>query len=212
DSDYLVVLSHAKGHGCSGYGGAIKNLAIGALARESRGAMHMVQHAESFWDAEKCTHHTDGCTDCIDYCRRDTMRFADDNALHVGFHECDFCLGCNEVCPTGALNVKESAADDFQEAMGVATKTVLAGFPGDSAVYINIATSITPFCDCMGFSSPNLVPDIGVFASKDIVSVEQATLDAIKYENLIPGSLVESMPLRDTDGHLFKKIHGTDPY
>lgn len=212
DADYLVCLSHAKGHGCSSYGGAIKNIAIGAMARETRGNMHMVQHAESYWDPDKCTHFTDGCTACVDNCGRNTTRFADDNTLHVGFHECDFCLQCNEICPTGALNVKTITADDFQRVMAIAAQAVLSRFTKDNAIFINFATNITPFCDCLGLTSPSLVPDIGIFASRDIVAIEKATLDSIDYRNLIPGSLIESMPLRDTDGHLFEKIHGISPY
>lgn len=212
DSDFLICFTHAKGHGCSGFGGAIKNIAIGSLNQASRGAMHMVQHAEEFWDAAKCTHYTDGCNLCVETCCRNTTRFADDKTLHVGFHECDFCKKCNDLCPTGALNIHDQNADDFQKAMAVVADEVLKTFPDGNSVFINFATQITPFCDCLGMTSPSLVPDIGIFASRDIVAVEQATLDAIDYNDLIPGSLIEGIQMSDEEGHLFKKIHGVDPY
>ncbi|HEY3297142.1 MAG TPA: DUF362 domain-containing protein [Armatimonadota bacterium] len=212
DADFLICLSHAKGHGCTGYGGAIKNLAIGALTNKSRSQMHMVQHAEKFWDAEKCTHYIDGCSICVEQCPRCTTRFADDKTLHVGFHECDFCKSCNDICPTGALSITDVNADDFQEAMARVVQAILGNYPDENSVFLNIATNITPFCDCMGMTTPSLVPDIGIFASRDIVAIENATLDSIKYENLIPGSMIGGVKMLDLEGHLFKKIHGVDPY
>jgi len=212
DADFLVCLAHAKGHGNSGYGGSIKNLALGSAVAESRHCMHMVQHAESYWDPKKCTHFTDGCVKCIEVCKIKCMRFADDKTLHVGFHECNFCLECNEICPTGALTIREEIAHDFQEVMALATKLVLSSFPDGNATFINFAMDITPLCDCAGMTTPNLVPDIGIFASNDIVAVEKATLDSIDYRNLLPGSVIPWLHMRDVDGHLFKKIHGVDPY
>ncbi|MGC9053561.1 MAG: DUF362 domain-containing protein, partial [Candidatus Hydrogenedens sp.] len=44
--------------------------------------------------------------------------------------------------------------------------------------------NITAMCDCWGFTTPSLVPDIGVMGSTDIVAIERASLDAIKFENL----------------------------
>lgn len=212
DADYLICFSHAKGHGCTGYGGAIKNIGVGAMIGETRGKMHMVQHAEKYWDAAKCAHFTDGCTACVEACSLGNMRFADDDKLHIGFHECNFCADCNSACPTGALEVGDVIWEDFQKVMVLAAEKVLGKFSGGNAVFINLATNITPFCDCMGITTPNIVPDVGVFASEDMVAVERATLDGISEKNLLPGSLPECVRMRDLDGHLLKKIHGVDPY
>ena len=38
--DYFVVLSHFKGHGSAGYGGAIKNLAIGTASAQGKSLIH----------------------------------------------------------------------------------------------------------------------------------------------------------------------------
>ncbi|MCL6519047.1 MAG: DUF362 domain-containing protein [Armatimonadetes bacterium] len=212
DSDFLVCLAHAKGHGNSGYGGSIKNIALGSMVAKSRHCMHMVQHAETYWDASKCTHYIDGCNLCVENCKVKCMRFADDKKLHVGFHECNFCLECNEICPQGALSIREEIAHDFQEVMAIATEIVLNRFPNGNATFINFAIDITPLCDCAGMTTPSLVPDIGIFASNDIVAVEKATLDSIDYRNLLPNTIIPWLILRNIEGHLFKKIHGVDPY
>ena len=50
DADVLVDLSHAKGHGACGYGGAIKNLALGGYAASSRWfKIHGVSHIDQYW-------------------------------------------------------------------------------------------------------------------------------------------------------------------
>ncbi|MBM3709799.1 MAG: hypothetical protein FJW61_05200 [Actinobacteria bacterium] len=48
-------------------------------------------------------------------------------------------------------------------------------------------------------------------ASDDIAAIEKASLDAIKFENLLPDSLPAGRELREGK-HLFEKIWGKDPY
>ena len=40
DADAMIVLSHGKGHGHSGFGGAIKNIAMGCVDGPTRGKIH----------------------------------------------------------------------------------------------------------------------------------------------------------------------------
>ena len=40
DADGVLVLSHVKGHECCGFGGAIKNLGMGAQSKETKGKIH----------------------------------------------------------------------------------------------------------------------------------------------------------------------------
>jgi len=71
--------------------------------------------------------------------------------------------------------------------------------------------NITALCDCWGFSTASLVPDIGVMASNDIVAIERASMDMIKTENLLMNGVPKSVPFGDT-GHLFERLHGKNPY
>ena len=76
---------------------------------------------------------------------------------------------------------------------------------------------ITPLCDCWGFTTPSLVPDVGIMSSQDIVAIEQASLDSIKAENYIPGALPDQLKaaedrMEQGEGHLFQHIWGKDPY
>lgn len=53
--DFMVCLSHFKGHPMGGYGGALKNLSIGCASRNGKAYIHSagkVQSPENLWTAE----------------------------------------------------------------------------------------------------------------------------------------------------------------
>ena len=94
-----------------------------------------------------------------------------------------------------------SRYEDFQIGMALCTDTVLKTIEPGHVFYINFLMNITALCDCWGFTTPSLVPDIGIMASQDIVAIERASLDAIKVENLIRAGLPEGLELGE-EGHL----------
>ena len=206
DADFLIDLSHVKGHGACGYGGACKNIAMGCVTDRTRRQLHGLEGGLS-WDAGLC----DGCKQCIDGCNHDANKFTDDGRYEIFFHHCTYCQHCVKVCPTGAIKVEGNYYTDFQTGMAICTKTVLDTFSEENAYYINFLTDITALCDCWGFTTPSLVPDIGIMASGDIVAVERACIDAIKSEDLIRGGIPEGHELTGS-GHLFERLHGKDPY
>ena len=127
------------------------------------------------------------------------------------YHNCTSCQHCLKVCPTGAITLDSHDYADFQMGMAICTKTVADCFEPGNVFYINVLTSITALCDCWGMTTPSLVPDIGIMAGWDIVAIETATLDAIKIERLNPEGIPEGMEL-GTEGHLFQRLHGKNPY
>ncbi len=80
-ADSMIVLSHFKGHIVSGFGGAIKNLAMGCAPPEGKRAQH---NARPFTIAEKCT----GCGTCAEVCPKTAITIEnkksviDRDALH----------------------------------------------------------------------------------------------------------------------------------
>lgn len=205
DADFLIDLSHAKGHGCCGFGGACKNLAMGAVTDRTRGEIHSLEGG-IVWDADKCTH----CDKCIESCNHSANSFVD-GIYKMNFHHCTVCQHCVQVCPTGALVMDGARYNDFQTGMAICTKAVLDTFEPGNTYFINFLTQITAVCDCWGMTTPSLVPDIGIMASDDIVAIETATLDAIKVEDLLLNGVPGGKRL-EGEGHLFQLLHGKDPY
>ncbi len=208
DADAMIVFSHGKGHGHCGFGGAIKNIAMGCVSVETRGWIHALMDTEFSWDKEACRH----CYICQENCPGGAISFSDEGEFNVFLHHCRYCMHCVTSCPEHAIEIREEGIRYFQEGMARTTKAVLDTFEPNRVLYITVLTNITPLCDCWGFSTPSLVPDIGIVASDDIVSVEQAALDSIKHENYIEGSLPDQIKMAEDDGHLFWKIWRKDPY
>lgn len=206
-ADAMIVLSHGKGHGQCGWGGAIKNIAMGNVTSKSRGDIHALLDTEFHWDEEACTH----CYLCRDNCPAEAISFKEDK-LDIFMHHCRYCMHCVTSCPVGAISINESSMLSFQAGMARVTKACLDLFEPDRVLYINYVMNVTPFCDCWGFTSPAIVPDVGILASTDIVATEQASIDMVRTEDFIPGSLPPPYSVRDVEGHLLMKIHGKDPY
>jgi len=207
DAPCLINFSHVKGHGACAYGGACKNIAMGCVDGPTR---HKIHHLEGGieWSKAKCVF----CGRCVKAC--DTGAISMDKKakeLEIFFHHCRYCRHCVSACPREALILNDAKGfKHFQEGMALTTKAVLEKFPPERLLHVNLLTNLTMFCDCWGMSSQAIVPDIGVMASHDIVAIEKASLDMIKEEDFIEGSLIGGRKL-GKGGHLLEKIHGKDP-
>ena len=205
DADALVDLSHVKGHGDCSFGGASKNLSMGCVTGRTRGWIHALEGG-LVRDEEKCTL----CKTCAENCPNGAISFKDDK-FTVFYHDCTYCQHCVLICPEKALKMEGGLYKDFQKGMALSTAKVLETFSPENVVFINFLTEVTIYCDCWGMTTPSLVPDIGILAGGDIVAVDGASLDLIRTEDLIPGSLPPGRELGE-EGHLFERIHGKDPY
>lgn len=206
DADVLIDLSHVKGHGACGYGGACKNLAMGCVTDRTRQQIHGLEGGIS-WNEELCIH----CELCINSCNHNANSFTNEGKYDVFFHHCTYCQHCVKVCPTGAIKMDDDRFADFQKGMAIATKEVLDCFDKKDVYYINFLLQMTALCDCWGFSSPSLVPDIGICASRDIVAIERACLDLIKVEDFNPKAAPVGHEM-GTKGHLLERLHYKNPF
>ncbi|WP_188398927.1 DUF362 domain-containing protein [Sporomusa sp. GT1] len=170
-ADSVIVLSHFKGHEMAGFGGAIKNLAMGgapAVGKKEQHALKIVVNQE------KCV----GCEKCSAVCPEAAITVNDKKASV----EADKCIGCGEclpVCPVKANGMDwETDLTAFLERMteyGYGFAKAHAGRIG----YINVLLNITPDCDCVPWSDAPIVPDIGFLASTDPVAIDQASYDLV---------------------------------
>lgn len=206
DAEALIDLSHVKAHGAAGFGGASKNLSMGAVDEKTRGRLHALEGGLE-WNRERCNE----CRACVDNCSANAITLKQGPDWEVFYHHCRFCQHCVLICPEQAIRMTGGAYAAFQRGLALTTAEVIKTFEPGRVVFINLLTDITVFCDCWGMTTPRLLPDIGILAGRDIVAIEQATLDLIHVEDLIPGTLPTHIEL-GPGKHLFEQIHGKDPY
>ena len=69
--------------------------------------------------------------------------------------------------------------EEFMERMVESTKATVDHF-GNHITFINVLRNMSVDCDCTGTAAtPVTTPDIGILASKDILAVDQASVDMI---------------------------------
>jgi uncharacterized Fe-S center protein len=215
DATFLINLAHAKGHPSCGYGAAFKNLALGCMIGETRGAMHDAMHFDQYWWAERCP-DAETRQRIVDVCPHDGIVIDRDNPeeLHLHPEQCNQCGRCLQVAPPGSLKIDPVNFHTFQEACAISTAITLSTFESGKATHLTIATHMTPVCDCFGFTSMPILPDAGVFGSDDIVAIDQAALDVIGRTHLIEENIPTSMEVHTREGHPLRWLHGPhkDPY
>jgi uncharacterized Fe-S center protein len=219
DADVLVDLSHAKGHNSCGYGGAIKNIAIGGYSASSRwDKLHGVEQSIPYWDAEKCT--PEHAKNLVLSCPYKQMKYDEENhKLTIPFGSCNQCEECIEADKdVECLELRQENFAAFQELMAISAKHLLDTFDPEKRFFLNFLLDITAICDCWGIGQPCVVSDIGVLGSRDIVAVEAATLDLIAQEGLITQNIPPYFKHVNLDPnvnlHPFQRLHGPmkNPY
>ncbi|MFX0067946.1 MAG: DUF362 domain-containing protein [Candidatus Hodarchaeota archaeon] len=219
DADILINLTHAKGHGVCGYGGAIKNLALGGYSGPTRWEkLHGVHEYTSYWDQEKST--PEHSKKLVESCPYNALKYDEEkHKLSLNLHNCNQCLECIKADKgIGSLQIKQESFTAFQELEAIAAKKILDTFEDDKKFHINFVIEVTAFCDCCGIVLPCVVNDIGVVGSRDIVTVDTATLDLIAKEGLIERNIPPFFKHVNLDSsaelHPFQRIHGPfkDPY
>jgi len=200
DAPVMIIVSHCKGHIDAGYGGAIKNLAMGGVAgrhrsgdwRQARGHLHAAMaEASVIRDPELCIM----CLQCLHVCPLEAISEVD-GELVVDDEKCWRCGRCERVCPEGAIRLEKRTEDEFHKALAEGAQAVLSTFEPGKVLYFNFALEVQPECDCMPMADTPLVQDQGILASRDIVAVEQATLNLINDAVPLPGSLAEDRGLK----------------
>jgi uncharacterized Fe-S center protein len=200
DAPAMIVVSHCKGHIGSGYGGAIKNLAMGGVAgrhrsgdwKQARGHLHAASPDSSIIrDAELCTL----CLQCLHVCPTEAI-LETDGGLAVDDEKCWRCGRCERVCPEGAIQLEKRGEDEFHRALAEGTQAVLSTFEPGKVLYFNFVLEVQPECDCMPMADTPIVQDQGILAGMDVVAVEQASLDLINNGVPLPESLAEDRGLK----------------
>lgn len=172
-ADSMIVMTHFKGHAMTGFGGAIKNLAMGCAPvsgkmDQHRGLMPAI-------DEERCK----GCGSCADTCRAEAIQIRAGRAS-IDYKRCMGCVECMMACREGAIDLNWDR--DIPSFMEMMTEHAYGATLGKRIGYLNFLINITPDCDCLPWSDSPIVPNIGILASTDPVAIDKASLDLVNRE------------------------------
>jgi len=172
EADGMVVVSHFKAHGLVTFGGAIKNIGMGAITKKGKTALHLENQPKV---SEDCT----GCSSCVTVCPFKAIELKEEKAV-INYDSCFGCGACIDVCPVSALSVETAP-------MPVGLAEVCSNFLekfGKRIFYINVLLDITDKCDCYPIGQDDMgkvvCPDIGISASDDLVAIDKASLDMVQ--------------------------------
>lgn len=170
DFDTIINLAHFKGHFVVGFGGVIKNIAMGLSAKGGKLEMH--SQTKPFIKTDKCNK----CETCISVCPTDAITISEDgakiNSLCIG------CASCVEICPENAIKINWNESSELtQKKMAEYAWAILKN---RTCLHCNFAIKITPNCDCMDRTENPIMPDLGLFISLDPVACDWAVWEKTK--------------------------------
>ena len=182
DADIVISLNHFKGHECTGFGGALKNLGMGCGSRAGKMEMHSA--GKPYVDQEACI----GCRACAKICAHDGPQFDANGRASIDHEKCVGCGRCIGVCPRDAVQPAHDETFDILNAkIAEYAKAVVSGRP---CFHINIVNNVAPNCDCHGENDAAIVNDVGMFASYDPVAIDVACADAVNRQPVNPLSIL----------------------
>ncbi len=185
EADALIVLSHFKCHELTGFGGAIKNLAMGCSSREGKLEQHSTVGPTI---SEK---HCTTCGACLKACAHDAINLGSGKAEL----DAELCVGCGRcitVCEPQAIRIQWNA--ESATVMKKMAEYSLGAITGkeQQVLFVNFITQVSPACDCHGHTDAPIVPDIGILASTDPVALDQACADMVNQARGLPDTAMKT--------------------
>jgi hypothetical protein len=215
-AESMIVVSHFKGHGSGVYGGSIKNVAIGCSSKRGKLEVHLTTHPEVGWttwsfNGENCI--GEECPDsilCNNICPVGALRVIQD---HMEWDR-ERCIGCfGHQMPFFRCDIwGREKYEDFRRwfliAMGDSATAYLRYLGPEKVGFLTYAVDITPACDCAPGSDRPIIPNLGVFASRDMVSIDTAALDMADRSLGIAGSMADEREVMGVGDEKFTEIVG----
>ena len=189
-ADSMIVMSHFKGHEMAGFGGAIKNLAMGCAAIPGKIEQHACVKPTI---SEGCT----SCGTCIESCPEDAMKMTE-TGVEMVYDRCIACNNCIFACTNSLIKLNWDNMNEFIEKMTEYALGAVKNKKGKVG-YMNFLMNITPDCDCLPWSDSPIVPDIGILVSNDPVALDAASYDLVNHQRGFKESLLHHNHLKGED-------------
>ena len=202
DADVLVSLNHFKGHEQAGFGGALKNIGMGAASRGGKFDLH--SSSKPRIDETDCT----GCRQCVKDCNYEAISINEKRKAVIDYNICVGCGQCIAVCRYDAAQpVWNNASEIMNKKIAEYTWAILKDKPH---FHVNFIMDVSPNCDCWDCNDMSIVPNIGMAASFDPVALDHACADLVAQAPAIKGSAINPDGKDDLVGE--EKFHHAHPH
>ena len=198
-ADAMIVLTHFKGHPLGTFGGSIKNVGVGCASKRGKHNLHLAKDYNVGWNVapynpQFCIGEECPKSDlCNTLCPVDAITVKGETLTW----DRDACIGClGHIFPTidcgaflslGLSRLLETTCVCIADSALATIKAV----GRDKIGYINLGIDISPWCDCVMWADRPIIPNIGVFAGKDIVAIDSACLEIAQKSDIMSGSVAE---------------------
>ncbi len=191
DADVFISLTHFKGHEMTGFGGAIKNIGMGSGSRAGK----MEQHCDGkpTVDVRDCI----GCGSCYRICAHEAPVIENGKA-RIDHDKCVGCGRCLAVCPKDAISAEYT--DSLKVLNFKMAEYSYAVCKDRPCFHVSLICDVSPNCDCHSENDIPIIPDVGMLASFDPVSLDQACADLCNKQPAIEGSMLADNMHKAGDG------------
>lgn len=203
DADIVISLTHFKGHGTAGYGGAIKNLGMGGGSRA--GKMQQHDGGQPRVKQDLCR----GCRHCIKECGSFAIDYQADGKAIIDTEKCTGCGRCIGACSYDAIaNQAWDAGGLLGCKMSEYAQAICDGRP---TFHIALIRDVSPNCDCEDHNDVPILPDLGMLASFDPVALDQACIDLCQAAEPVKGSILDRHLQDPNRQHFHEHFRDTHP-
>jgi uncharacterized protein len=131
-----------------------------------------------------------GCGRCVEHCPGHAITLKNKKA-RIAARKCIGCGECYITCLNQAIDPGEwSSNEKGQEKIVEYCYGIMKG-KKDRMGFISFIVDFTPLCDCPSWSDHPVIPDVGVLASRDIVSIDQAAADLVNAQAGLEGTKLD---------------------
>lgn len=191
DADIFISLNHFKGHECTGFGGALKNIGMGCGSRA--GKMEMHSDGKPLVIERKCI----GCKACAKICAHDAPTFGAEGKATIDHEKCVGCGRCIAICPVDAVRAPNDSSNDLLNIkIAEYSKAVLDGRPH---FHVSLICDVSPNCDCHAENDAAIIPNVGMLASFDPVALDQACADLCNAQPILASSCLGDQQEKEGD-------------
>lgn len=198
DLDAMIVVTHFKGHPMGVFGGALKNVGIGCGSKRGKLCTHLLNHphyGRLAWtvNQQAAQKMSEGPSPTLAERMMKNCPFGGaqfkDGQFHTDVEHCMQCATCfGPALFSGLLAPPAEIMLLWAITIPDAFAAYVNAIGKDKVGYVSYAVDITPWCDCVNFHDRSLVPNLGVFASKDPVAIDMACLEMAEAVSGMPGS------------------------